>query len=161
MGCLYGLPTIRPGATAFGLRFETGLENPGGVGVVFGMAKEAPSQSSGSKLIGFLMSLGLAAGGGWLAYTYSYVPYEGALTGATNVTLNAKGLIMGSVACVLGSAMLVSFAIPDHKPLEGEVPPQRKVLGAIVLLAAGAAFVASVVGYFWLRSFLKDHGYEV
>ena len=109
----------------------------------------------------FVIGVVMVLGGAFLTYQYGYVPYNDALHNAPGVTLSVKGLMVGPLSAWLGIVLLCSLGVPAPEPGGGSANNWRTVLGAVVLVTIVLAALAGVVAYFWLRSFLKGHGYDV
>ena len=122
---------------------------------------EQEKARAGSGIIVFVIGAVMAFGGTFLTYQYGYVPYRDALHKAAGVTLSVTGLMVGPLSAWLGIVLLCSLVVPAPKPGEDSASHWRTVLGAVVLVTIVLAALAGVVAYFWLRSFLKGHDYEV
>ena len=138
---------------------STGARN-GSVGVgcnTCGYVATLPPAPTKNKL--FVAGFGLASTAVGLALLYidGYKAYCDALDGAASVEISLSAAIMGPVLAVLGVALLVPT--PTQKPPEDGSKPGLTVFGYIFLIALVLGVVGGLVGYFWLRLFLKDRGY--
>ncbi len=115
-----------------------------------------PAQPS-LKTVLLTMGLGLLSTilGSALIYLEGYKPYRDALDGAPKVEISFSAALMAPFFTIIGLIMLVPFP----KASKDGTNLLRKIFQWIALGALVLGLIAGIVGYFWLRLFLKDKGY--
>lgn len=104
-----------------------------------------------------LFGLGLCASGAALIYWFDYEPWCKIEEGVPEVSMSLKGAAFGPFLLGVGLA----FFLPN-RPAPGEKEPlSLRLFRGVLLVLMLAGFVGGVVIYFWLRSYARDHGYEV
>ncbi len=122
---------------------------------------EAPGLPAGradrkNKTSVMLFGLAILLSGAWLIYNFGYLPWAEA-TDAPSVQLSFKALLMGPFGLVIGLLLLLASR---SKATTG-APKKPSWRTKCLLIAIGLAVISGPLLYFWLRSFLKAHGYEV
>ena len=119
-------------------------------------AKELPKKGELGPVMIKLFGLALVVLGGLLTYWYCYEPWQKIRDGEP-ATLSFKGAAFGPALTVLGVAVF----LPNRPPAGEPESLVIKLLRGLLLTLIFVGLAAGIAIYFLLRSFARDHGYDI